>query len=298
VKDNRQAGILFIMISAVIYGFTPVLAASSYRYGNNGINMAFFRALIPLPVLIGIVLGVNHKAKVSSGQILLGIVAGFLSFGYVLLLYSSYEYISVGMATVLHFLYPLYVVLFEALFRRKRLRHMQAVGLTLCFIGVLFSVEPGGNGKLNWTGILLAIGSGIVYAAYIILLEQESKRPLPVYLLMMIISLTGVVLCGTVGMIAGRITFSLPTAAWTYLVPCVLLVSLVACILFQLGTRNIGGTDAAIYSLLEPVTSIVFGCLLMGDTVRVSNTIGSTLILSGLFCNALAERQGSGRIKH
>ncbi len=228
----------------------------------------------------------------------MGIIAGLLSFGYVLLLYSSYEYLSIGIATVLHFLYLLYVVLFEVCFRRKRLRHIQAVGLALCCIGVLFSVELGGNGKLNWIGILLAIGSGIVYAAYIILLEQESKRPLPVYLLMMIISLTGVVLCGTVGTIAGRITFSMPVAAWTYIVPCVLLVSLVACVLFQLGTRNIGGTDAAIYSLLEPVTSIVFGCLLMGDTLPVSNIIGSTLILSGLLCNALAERQDFGRIKH
>lgn len=48
---RRGIGIICVVLSAVIFGFTPVIAALSYRGGNNGVNMALIRALVPLPIL-------------------------------------------------------------------------------------------------------------------------------------------------------------------------------------------------------------------------------------------------------
>ena len=52
MKKNQLSGVIFVFLSAVIFGFTPVLAAISYQGGNNGINMAFLRAFLPIPVLL------------------------------------------------------------------------------------------------------------------------------------------------------------------------------------------------------------------------------------------------------
>jgi hypothetical protein len=52
MKKKQLIGQLCIIGSAIIFGFTPVLAAISYQGGNNGINMAFLRALVPIPVLL------------------------------------------------------------------------------------------------------------------------------------------------------------------------------------------------------------------------------------------------------
>ena len=56
MKELTQAnqtykGIIFTAVSAVIFGFTPVLARISYDGGANGITMTFLRCFLSLPVL-------------------------------------------------------------------------------------------------------------------------------------------------------------------------------------------------------------------------------------------------------
>lgn len=37
-------GIIYILLAALIYGFTPLLCAFTYPLGNNGFSMTFFRS--------------------------------------------------------------------------------------------------------------------------------------------------------------------------------------------------------------------------------------------------------------
>ena len=78
---------------------------------------------------------------------------------------------------------------------------------------------------------------------------------------MTVISVAGALLCGVVGLGMGRLTLAMTPAAWGYTVAVALLVSGAACTLFQTGVRLVGDADSAIYSLLEPLTSILFGML-------------------------------------
>ena len=39
----KARGYFLTILSAVIFGFTPVLAKVTYSMGSNGITMAFFR---------------------------------------------------------------------------------------------------------------------------------------------------------------------------------------------------------------------------------------------------------------
>ena len=60
---------------------------------------------------------------------------------------------------------------------------------------------------------------------------------------------------------------------------------------FQAGVRLVGDADAAIYSLLEPITSIVFGLLLLGEVFTTRKAISCALILLGLLLTTLADRK-------
>lgn len=44
-------GILFTILSAIIFGFTPALANITYEFGNNSLSMTFFRNLLAIPIL-------------------------------------------------------------------------------------------------------------------------------------------------------------------------------------------------------------------------------------------------------
>lgn len=51
-------GILFTILSAIIFGFTPALANITYKLGNNSLSMTFFRNLLAIPILFFIL---KHK---------------------------------------------------------------------------------------------------------------------------------------------------------------------------------------------------------------------------------------------
>ena len=113
MKRSRGLGIFYVFLSAVVFGFTPVLANLSYAGGNNGVNMALLRAVIPLPMLLVLGHMTAPGYRASGRQIGRGAMLGVLQFGCTLMLYTSYSYIPVGIATTLHFLYPLFVMLYH-----------------------------------------------------------------------------------------------------------------------------------------------------------------------------------------
>ena len=282
-RTKQLTGYAGVLASAVIFGFTPVLAALSYQGGSNGVNMAFLRAALPLPVLYALA---RRHPKPDAAQRRLGAVLGLLLFGCALLLYSSYAYIPVGLATTLHFLYPLYVVLYEWLVQRRSPGALRLAGLVLGLSGSMLFLQPG-EGALHPAGLLLALLSGVCYAGYIVVLSRESQRPMPLYRLMFEVSRSGAVLCLVAGLLLGRLTLRLTPQAWVCAVLVALLAAVVACVLFQAGVRIVGKANAAIFSLLEPITSIVFSVLLLGDALSPAKLTGCALILAGLLVTAL-----------
>lgn len=290
MKRSRGLGIFYVFLSAVVFGFTPVLANLSYAGGNNGVNMAFLRAMIPLPVLLIAGRMTAPHFQASAGQIRTGAMLGLLQFGCTLMLYTSYSYIPVGIATTLHFLYPLFVMLYHLVRFRENPGWMKWIGLFASMGGAMLLVETGAGG-LSPFGMALALLSGVVFAAYIILLQKEAHRPLPLYHLMTATSVSGAALCALTGMMTGTLTLSLTPQAWLYAALTALLVSIGGSAVFQAGVRIVGDADAAVYSLLEPLTSILFGLLLLGESITLRKGVSCALILLGLLITALADRR-------
>ncbi len=292
MNNKRALGIFYVFLSAVMFGFTPILANLSYAGGNNGVNMAFLRAVIPLPVLMALGRVTTPGYKATLQQWRTGAVLGCLNFGCTLMLYSSYSYIPVGIATTLHFLYPLFVMLYHVLRHRQRPGAWKTLGLLLGVTGAMLLVETG-EGGLSPIGMGLALLSGVVFAAYIILLQKEAAQPLPLYRLMTATSLAGAALCGVVGIGMGRLTVMLTPQAWLFAALTALMVSIGGSLVFQAGVRIVGDADAAVYSLLEPLTSILFGLLLLGEALTMRKTLSCALILIGLLITTLADRNAA-----
>ena len=292
MRNTRSVGIFYVFLSAVVFGFTPILANLSYAGGNNGVNMAFLRAVIPLPVLMAAARATSPGYRATARQWRMGVVLGCLQFSCTLMLYSSYSYIPVGIATTLHFLYPLFVVLYHVVRFRQRPGRVKLAGLLMGVSGVILLVETGAGG-LSPVGMGLALLSGVVFAAYIIVLQREAAQPLPLYRLMTVTSLTGAVLCAAAGLCMGCLTLVMTPQAWLFVALTALLASIGGSAVFQAGVRIVGDADAAVYSLLEPLTSIVFGLMLLGEAFTLRKGISCGLILAGLFVTAMADRRQS-----
>lgn len=278
--NTKQQGILFTVISTIIFGITPAIGKMTYSMGNNGIQLAFLRHLFVVPLFLFIVLYQGLSLKLTKQQAKDVMKVGF--FGNtltVVLLYSSYSYIGVGSATVLHFLYPLFVCLFNFLFYKQSLNKKQMLCLGLAIIGILCFIDQSSSSML---GFVLAVASGIFFAYYMIGMDHSSIREISPYVFNFYLVVMNSIVIFILGLIMNSINL-LPLEAYGLSMIVAVMTSLVGVVLFQKGICCLGASLTAILSTLEPITSIVVGIFFLSESLTLFKTIGCILVLISTF---------------
>ena len=167
----RTKGIIYVLISALIYGFTPVLCSMTYKLGNTPLTLTFFRSFFVLPVLAILMKKEHISLKISANELKkVFIIALFGAVLTTLLLYSSYQYIAVGTATTLHFLYPLFVTLICHFIYRDSMRKIQIIALFISLVGVAFFINLNDLSAIQ--GIVMALISGFTFSIYLVGIEK------------------------------------------------------------------------------------------------------------------------------
>ena len=96
---------------------------------------------------------------------------------------------------------------------------------------------------------------------------------------------------------AAMLAVSLPTHQFRLALPPAALglsfllavsTSFLAVSLLQWGIRLLGASSAALFSMLEPITSVAVGCLALAESVSRRSLLGCALILAGVALTALA----------
>ena len=105
-------GMVFTIISALLFGVTPILASMTFQMGSNANTLTFYRNIMVVPVLLCI-MGIRKTPfritlKELGFLLLVGVVFRDST---TYMLYESYNYVGVGTATTLHFLYPVVTAL-------------------------------------------------------------------------------------------------------------------------------------------------------------------------------------------
>lgn len=76
--------------------------------------------------------------------------------------------------------------------------------------------------------------------------------------------------------------FSLPPNAWLLSLLVSLFTSVGGLPLFQLGVRYCGASTAASLSTLEPITNVILGMLVLGETLSVLKLVGGILMIASV----------------
>lgn len=275
---KKNQGVLLTVLSAFIFGFTPVLAKWTYLGGSNAINLTFWRAALALPVLYVILKVRGVSLVITKSEWLHLLIIG--TFGQALttvILYTTYDYLSVGMATTLHFVYPVFVVLAGVIYYKENWTRAKVTSLILAIVGMLTFIDR--TGQISFTGIFLAILSGVTYAFYILYIDKSGLKKMDAFKLTFYLSLvvTGCLLI--YGSVTQSITLHLTPIAWGLTILISLLVTVGAVALLQMGIKLIGSTKASILCLFEPITSVAFGLILLNEELSLLKFIGCFFIL-------------------
>ena len=287
-RSSAAGGIAFTSVSALIYGMLPIMTNLSFRAGGNAETFNLFKSAWALPVLGAILISRRQSIRLprhlAGWMVLTGVMGkGITS----LLLYVSYNYISSGMATTLHFLYPIFAAILGKLLLKRGLPRYKWVALIVATGSVTLLVDPSGNGNL--TGIACAAASGLVYAAYILMVDATGIAALPPLVFAFYLAVSGAGFSLVYGLGTGTLRFGLPAQAHLYMALAAVSTSIAAAALLQQGIRRLGGTTAAIFSLFEPVSSCVFGAIFLGERMSARSLAGVALILGAVLYMILSD---------
>lgn len=276
----KERGYFLTILSAIIFGFTPILAKIAYNMGSNGITLAFFRHLFVIPILFLIIklLKINYKITLEQLKkiILVGVIGNAFT---VAMLYTSYSYIQVGSATVLHFLYPMFVSLICFFYYKEQLSKAVIICLVIASIGILFFIE---GGNTSFIGLFLALFSGITFAYYIVGVEKLGLQTINPYVLNFYFAIVIAITLLIIGIISNQLVLSLPMKAYSYSFIIAILTSIIGIICLQQGIKYLGATTASILSMFEPVTSVIFGIIILHERLTIVKAIGCLIILGAV----------------
>ena len=239
----KKKGIIFTVIATLIFGITPVIGKMTYAMGSNGIQLAFLRHLFVVPLFLFIVVYQKLSLRLTKQQYLDVFKVGF--FGNtltVVMLYMSYSYIPVGSATVLHFLYPLFVCLFNFLFYKQTLNQKQMLCLALAIVGVFCFID---NTSSSMIGFVLAVTSGIFFAYYMIGMDHSSIRNISPYVFNFYLVIMNTVVIFLLGLLTKSLSI-MPIEGYILSAIVAIFASLVGVVLLQLGIRCLGASLTAI----------------------------------------------------
>ena len=278
MNKQQAKGYTFVLISAVIYGCMPLMAKYIYADGVNPLTLVFLRNFLALPSLAILAL-INDKTLKVPLKVLPPIsLVSFLGCTITpILLFSSYQYLASGTATVFHFIYPAVVVVCELLIFKKKARLGNILGVVLCLAGVCCFYTPGQIPNL--TGSLLALGSGVLFASYILSLSFFKEKMGTGFLFSFYIALSSSIFTLLIGIFTNSIMLPSSLNGWLL---CLLFANLVttgAVVLFQQGAFIIGGEKASILSSVEPATSVIVGAIVFLEPMSIPVIIGSILVI-------------------
>ena len=296
----KLKGIVLTMLSSITFGFAFTLGPMTYGAGgSNPVTLTFLRNFLSLPFLLLIVLFLKVDLRVTKNQLKNLAILGFIGNSITtLLLNIAFAHIDVGIVTPIHFTYPIFVTLGCVLFFHEKLSKQKIIALVIAMSGIgCFFIESLNSASFNSStliGLILAVASGAFYALYIIFMDKsglKSESPFKITFYVAIASSIGMFFYGI--STNQLVLSSLTTKSWIISAVFAFLCTVVALSLLQVGIKHIGASEAAVISTFEPITSVIFGILLLNEKITPIKIIACILIFSGVLILSFAKNNTS-----
>ena len=275
----KAKGYILGAVAAATYGMNPLFALPLYKAGMNPDSVLFFRYLFAIPVLGMMIVARGRSFKLKRKEVLPLIIMGLLVALSSLALFQSYNYMDVGIASTLLFVYPILVALIMWIAFKEKLTLPTVLCILLALGGIGLLYKSGDGSTLNLTGIILVMISALSYAIYIVGVNQSTLKNLATLSLTFYVLLFGLVL------FLVRVDFgqSLRVAEtwylWGNLIALAIFPTAISFLCTNQAIQYIGSTPTAILGALEPLTAVFFGVVVFGESLTLRLSCGMLMII-------------------
>ena len=274
-------------------------------FGTIGI----FRKYIPLPsgivACVRGILGVAFllvfikikKIKMDRESIkkhlwILLVSGGFIGLNWVLL-FESYRYTSVAVATLCYYMAPIFVMMVSPFLLKEKLTVKKVLCVIVALIGMVFvsGVLDGGISDVSeMKGILFGLGAAALYATVIMM--NQKLREVPTY-------------DKTIMQLGAAAVVLIPYILFVEDLSAVVLTPLIVFMLIIVGVVHTGiayalyfgsmnglkAQTVALFSYIDPIVAIILSAMFLKEPMTIYSAIGAVLVLGATMISELPEKR-------
>lgn len=275
-----KKGYIYTALSAIIFGLMPLLTKIIIARGATSLTIPFFRVFYVTIVLFLVLKIKKIDLHLEKRDLLSAILTSIFGSGLtIIILNESYNYVDTGIATSLHFLYPLFVAILCCFFYGEKIKKKQIISLSFALVGIICFMSKG-NGSLF--GYFLAIASGLTYAFYLVKMDKTGLVKMNALKLSFYLALFTTIEIFTMNLYMQEVVFKMDVSSYGLLLVLALSSSFLATVLLQKGVLLLGSTRASFICLLEPVTSMIVGILWLNEALTFNKGLGGLAIIISL----------------
>lgn len=281
LSKNAIIGYPAGIITGITYGLNPLFAMPLMKHGAATESILFFRYIFAVMILALFLLFRRQSFRISKKQAGVLLILGLLYTSSSLFLFEAYEYIASGLATTLVFLYPVLVAIIMV-FLKVVPSWPVWLAIAATFGGVLIMMQGDGTQTIDPVGVILSIGSALVYALFIVIINRSKTIVNISNSLLTFYSLTvgAVVFLCKIMISDTALTAGITHAHdWFNLIGLALLPTVVSTATLAVASRNIGATKASVLGVFEPITAIVVGTLVFGEPLTTNIVVGISIAI-------------------
>ncbi|KXT78097.1 DMT family transporter [Streptococcus sp. DD13] len=287
-------GTILTLVAGIAWGISGVSGQYLMAAGVPILWLTSIRLFVSGICLLGIAFCVSRQQlkilfrdKKALGQLLFFALFGLLlnQFSYL----QAIHHTNAGTATVLQYVCPVIVLVYACLRQRRWPSKGEVTSIFLAIAGTVLIATHGNLTSLAVTpiGLFWGLFSALTYTLYIVL---------PVGLIKKYGSLPTI----GVGMLMGGILLGLLDRSWTYhpslttdnliaLFGIVMIGTVFAYTFFLQGVSIVGEVKGSLLAAIEPVSSVFFGILLLGEVFYPVDFLGMLSILLAVLLISLKD---------
>jgi len=284
-ERRRNVGVACVVGSALAFGAMAILARFAFASGIDTVTLLALRFAIGSVVMLAIVRA--RGQAFPRGAILAALIAlGALGYGGQAITYfSALSLAPAGLAALLLYLHPALVALLAAVFLHERMTRVKLGALAIALAGTALTVAPaiGGEALASApqlaTGLAFAIASAVFYAVYIVGASVVGARADAFAMSTVVIMSAASVFIAA--MLVRGPQWPQGAAGWATIVGIALVSTVIGITLYFAGLERIGPVSASTLSTIEPLTAVLLGTIVLGETLAPVQLAGGALILAG-----------------
>lgn len=276
---NNISGVFYAVVSSASFGLIPLFSISLMDTGIAMPSILFYRFAVAAAIMAIVVLLTGRNFRIERRYMPSVVWLSVLYAVTAILLLASYRDIPSGVATTIHFLYPLAVTLIMSMFFKERatITTLIAVGVSLAGVALLtWGNHSVGDYK---HGVLLVLVTVATYAIYIVGVMKSRASRVDSVVLTFYVLMLGALIFFLYALATSGVDSIHRWSNWRDIVMLALLCTVLSDLTLILAIKRIGSTMTSILGSMEPMTAVIVGVLYFDERFDTTSVIGLLLIV-------------------